>query len=107
LRERRTHRRGAGELREAVDVLLTDEDARPFDTSIRTGQPISGEQRMNIRTLWLAPLACAMSLGLAACENKGPLEQAGEEIDEAVDTMKHGEESTSNKLDDAVDELRE
>jgi predicted small lipoprotein YifL len=54
----------------------------------------------------LVALACAMSLGLAACEKKGPLEQAGEEVDEAVDTIKSGEESTENKVDDAVDELR-
>jgi len=55
----------------------------------------------------LIALACTLSVGLAACEKKGPLEQAGEEVDEAVDTMKRGEESTENKVDDAVDELRE
>lgn len=59
-------------------------------------------------TLGLAALACSMSLGLAACEKKGPIEQAGEEVDEAVDTMKNGgKESTSSKLDDAADEVRE
>lgn len=55
----------------------------------------------------LAALACAVGLGLAACEKQGPLEQAGEEVDEAVDTIKNGEESTANKVDDAVDELKE
>jgi predicted small lipoprotein YifL len=56
----------------------------------------------------VAALVCALSLGLAACEKKGPLEQAGEEVDEAVDTIKNGgEESTSNKVDDAVDEARD
>lgn len=56
----------------------------------------------------LIALVCAMSVGLAACEKKGPLEQAGEEIDEAVDTVKNGgQESTANKLDDAVDDVRE
>lgn len=63
--------------------------------------------RTNWRTPWLATLACAMSLGLAACEKKGPLEQTGEEVDEAVDTLKRGEESTASKVDDAVDEARE
>jgi len=48
-----------------------------------------------------------LTLGLTACEKKGPVEQAAEEIDEAVDTVKRGEESTANKVDDAVDELRE
>jgi predicted small lipoprotein YifL len=56
----------------------------------------------------LIALMCALSVGLAACEKKGPLEQAGEEIDEAVDTVKNGgEESTANKVDDAVDEARD
>ena len=53
-----------------------------------------------------------IALGLTAllavgCEKKGPVEQVGEEVDEALDTMKRGEESTATKLDDAVDELRE
>jgi predicted small lipoprotein YifL len=60
-----------------------------------------------MKTLGIAALVCAMSLGLAACEKKGPLEQAGEEVDEAVDTVKNGEESTSSKVDDALDEARE
>ncbi len=55
-----------------------------------------------------AALAATAALGLAACEKKGPIEQAGEEVDEAVDTIKHGgEESTASKVDDAVDEARE
>lgn len=58
--------------------------------------------------LWGAALLTAtLSLGLAACEKKGPVEQAGEEVDEAIDTMKNGEESTGNKVDDAVDEARQ
>ena len=60
-----------------------------------------------MKTLGVAALVCALSLGLAACEKKGPLEQAGEEVDEAVDTLKNGEESTANKVDDAFDEARE
>lgn len=49
-------------------------------------------------------LSLLLGLGLSACE-KGPAEQTGEEIDEAVDTIKRGEESTKNKIDDAVDEF--
>ena len=60
-----------------------------------------------MKALGIAALLCAMSLGLAACEKKGPVEQAGEEVDEAVDTIKSGEESTATKVDDAVDEARE
>lgn len=62
---------------------------------------------MNLKVL-VAAVAATAALGLAACEKKGPLEQAGEEVDEAVDTIKNGgEESTANKVDDAVDEARE
>ena len=64
--------------------------------------------KLNAKLLWSALLTATLSIGLAACEKKGPLEQAGEEVDEAVDTVKRGgEESTSNKVDDAVDEARE
>lgn len=60
------------------------------------------------KLLWSALLTAMLSLGLAACEKKGPVEQAGEEIDEAADTIKRGgEESTENKVDDAMDEARE
>jgi hypothetical protein len=60
-----------------------------------------------MKFLWAAALAAAISFGLAACEKEGTVERAGEEVDETVDTMKHGEESTATKVDDAVDEMRE
>lgn len=61
-----------------------------------------------MRTQGMIRLAFAtmLLLGAAACEKKGPLEQAGEEVDEAVQTVKDGKESTANKVDDAVDKLR-
>lgn len=62
---------------------------------------------MRTGTKLAATLVALAGLGLAACDNKGPLEQAGEEVDEAIDTMRHGEESTSTKIDDAIDEARE
>jgi hypothetical protein len=62
---------------------------------------------MNMKFIWAAALAAAFSLGLAACEKEGTVERVGEEVDEAVDTMKHGEESTATKIDDTVDEMRE
>lgn len=58
-------------------------------------------------------LATALAAGLllatlAACDDKGKVEQAAEEVDEGLDTLKNGgEESTANKVDDAVDEARE
>lgn len=61
-----------------------------------------------IQKISFAALAATFALGLAACDNKGPVEQVGEEVDEAVDTVKSGgEESTANKVDDAVDDIRE
>lgn len=59
------------------------------------------------RMLAAAALGGLMVMGLAACEDKGPVEQAAEEIDEGIDTLQRGEESTANKVDDAVDELRD
>jgi predicted small lipoprotein YifL len=62
---------------------------------------------MNLKLVWAA-LAATAAIGVAACEKQGPLERTGEEVDEAVDTIKNGgEESTANKVDDAIDEARE
>jgi predicted small lipoprotein YifL len=64
--------------------------------------------KVNAKLLWSALLTATLGLGVAACDKKGPVEQAGEEVDEAIDTIKNGgKESTSNKVDDAVDEARE
>ena len=41
----------------------------------------------------------------AACERQGPLERAGEEIDEAVEDVKNGGETFGNKVDDAIDDV--
>jgi ABC-type transporter MlaC component len=61
-----------------------------------------------IHKITMAAFVAALTLGVAACDNKGPAEQVGEEVDEAVDTIKNGgHESTSSKVDDAVDDVRE
>jgi hypothetical protein len=63
---------------------------------------------MNTKTIWIAGLACMLSLGLGACEKKGAFEKAGEEVDEAAHTIKNGgKETTADKLDDAGDEVRD
>lgn len=41
---------------------------------------------------------------LLACEKQGPLESAGEEVDEAIEDIKAGGETAGNKIDDAIDE---
>ena len=61
---------------------------------------------MTTRSLLLAAFTCTAMLGLAACEKKGPLEQAGEEVDEAIDTMKvlkeHGSDEFAQTLDEGI-----
>jgi hypothetical protein len=60
-----------------------------------------------IQKLAIAALIGTLSFGMVACEKKGPIEQAGEEVDEAVDTVKHGgKESMGSKVDDAADDVR-
>ena len=61
-----------------------------------------------LQKISMAAFVAALTLGMAACDNKGPVEQAGEEVDEAVDTIKNGgHESAASKADDAVDDIRE
>jgi hypothetical protein len=56
----------------------------------------------------ISALAGALALGLAGCEKQeGTAERVGEEVDEAVDTMKRGEEAPATKVDDAIDEARD
>lgn len=63
--------------------------------------------RTGISKEFLTACLASAFLGLVACEKKGPVEQVGEEIDEAVEDVRNGGETLGNKLDDAVDELRE
>jgi hypothetical protein len=46
-------------------------------------------------------------LPLMACDNDGPIERVGEELDEAVEDVSAGGETTANKIDDAIDEAKE
>jgi hypothetical protein len=52
-------------------------------------------------------LIIPLALMLAACEKEGALERAGEEVDEAVEDVQNGEETTANKIDDTIDEATE
>jgi len=54
----------------------------------------------------LAALLVTLPL-FAACEREGPLERVGEEVDEAFEDAKNGGETLANKVDDAVDDVRE
>lgn len=60
------------------------------------------------KSILRAALAAVLLAGLPACDDKGPIEQAAEEVDEGLDTLKNGgKESTASKVDDAVDAARE
>lgn len=48
-----------------------------------------------------------MMLPLFACDRDGPLERAGEEIDEAFEDIGAGGETTGNQIDDAIDDVEE
>jgi len=53
-------------------------------------------------------LCIALLTALGACEKQGPLERAGEEIDEAGRAIKNGgEQTTADKIDDKVDRARD
>lgn len=50
---------------------------------------------------------CAVALLFCACAKKGPMERAGEKVDETVRTIKNGgEKTTGDKIGDAADDLR-
>jgi predicted small lipoprotein YifL len=62
---------------------------------------------MQVKML-LPLLACVAALGMAACEQKGPLEKAGEKVDHAADTIKNGgSEPLSDKAQDEADKARD
>jgi hypothetical protein len=42
-----------------------------------------------------------------ACEKQGPLQRAGEEVDEAIEDVRNNGETLGNKVDDAIDEVRD
>lgn len=51
-------------------------------------------------------LALAM-LTLSACDDQGPFERAGEEVDETIENARAGGETLGNRLDDAADDVRQ
>lgn len=52
-----------------------------------------------MRMLSAAMLALAVSLGTAGCENEGPFEDAGEEIDDAADEVGDEIEDLGDRID--------
>lgn len=60
---------------------------------------------MSLKKVQISLVPFALVLMFAGCEKQGPLERVGEEIDEAVQDVKAGGETTGNKIDDAIDEV--
>src|SRR5690606_20860694 len=80
----------------SADEVTTDDESQHEGDRMKT----------NKLPLWTVCAALAFA-ALAGCGREGTMERAGEEVDEAVDTLKRGEESTSTKIDDAMDEARD
>ena len=54
--------------------------------------------------LFLAALVTTLSLGLAGCEKEGPMERAGEKLDEAAEEVKGAAEDAVDDIKDATDQ---
>ena len=55
----------------------------------------------------LPALMCATALLISACEKKGPMETAGEKLDEAGRTIKNGGEKTpGDKVQDTATDVK-
>jgi hypothetical protein len=48
-----------------------------------------------------------MFSALAACDNDGPAERAGEDIDNAVDDLRDNSRDLGNKIEDQCEKLKE
>jgi hypothetical protein len=60
-----------------------------------------------MRKLLIPALLCTSALLLSACEKKGPMESAGEKLDEAGRTIKNGGEKTpADKVNDAASDVK-
>ena len=61
-----------------------------------------------IRTTVLASALCVIALGFAGCDNRGPMEKAGEKVDHTVDTIKNGgHEPVGDSIKDDVNKARD
>lgn len=53
--------------------------------------------------IFLAALVAALALGLAGCEKEGPMERAGEKLDDATEKVKDAAEEAGDEIEDATD----
>ena len=52
-------------------------------------------------------LVMAFSFGLASCENKGPVEKAGEKVDNAIEKVGDQLEKAGDKVEQATDKVNQ
>lgn len=62
-------------------------------------------KRQLLRQLALSLLIGMTALGLAACEEEGPAEQAGESIDESVEEMEQSIDESAEEMGDSMEEM--
>lgn len=63
-------------------------------------------QRIRRLVIGMGALPFALSpLALTACEQDGPMEEAGEAADDAADDLGDAAEEAADEVDDAVDEV--
>jgi hypothetical protein len=62
---------------------------------------------VTLKKILIPTLLCAATLLFSACEKKGPMETAGEKLDEAGRTIKNGgEKTTADKVNDAATDVK-
>lgn len=60
-----------------------------------------------MKNVLLIVLVLALALTwVALLDQKGPLDQAAEEMNEAVQDLRSGEKTLGHRLDDSIDEIR-
>ena len=55
----------------------------------------------------VAAATLAIAVGLAGCERDGPMENAGEKVDKALNSTSESFEDAGEAVDEAVDDLQE
>jgi hypothetical protein len=60
-----------------------------------------------LRATAIALFLTALSFGIAGCEKEGPLEEAGEAIDERVEDAREGLEDAAEEVEEAAEEAEE
>ncbi len=58
---------------------------------------------MKLSRIFAAMMVVALSFSMVACEKKGPMEKAGEKVDQAASDVKDAAKDVADDIKDAVD----